>query len=271
MAGKVFFSAVLPFAAYAVFAGSHTLDRYRPLIDRYPFGEPPPSFDPTKLASEVSKNGKEDAALGEAEAEIVKNISFSVINLEPDGTLMVGFSDNTDPKQPVHYYIPAGSVRNGWHVKDADLDAKSMTLEKDGVEVVLSLGDKSASGKAPSAARNAGSEESTRVAGAKAGMSPDAMPSMVGRRSRRLRREREDAIAAARDRAEAEEAKKKAEEVREMERIRREEERAERMRELEAIREELRRGREMMREQEMRGGGRPASEEQNAEQTDEVR
>jgi len=219
--------------------------RYQSLVDRYPFGMPPPDFDPNKMASSVSKSSSADAvAMTEQQAAIVKNITFSVINVDSAGVTMVGFSDNSDPKQPHHYYMRVGESRNGWTVKEADPAEKTMTVEKDGVEVALELGGNSA-GKGGPAGKNAGrTPTSDRSPLLSAGAGGASLGSF---KSRRARREKEAAENEARRIAAEEENRKLAEAEaieREKERMAREEERAEQRRQLEAIRDELRRSRE---------------------------
>ena len=217
-------------------------EKYQAVVSRHPFGEPPPGFDPKKAYVDGLSNAKEDKEISAMQEEIVKNVSFSVINQESDGTVMVGFSDNTDSKQPHHYYIRVGETKNGWTVKEADTVAKTMTLVKDGIEVELSLGDKSGSAKTAATAQQKGGSAAEpsrgRVAaeGAPAPMSGFSH-SRLARHRREVEKMKADMEAAKRK----EEADRKA---REEERLAREEERNEQRMQLEAIREELRRNRE---------------------------
>ena len=238
--------AALGCAAAELAAGTVSFERYQPLVDRHPFGRPPEGFDPDKMSSEVSKSAasaKPEALTGE-QAEIAKNVTFSVINKEPDGTVRVGFSDNADPKQPHHYYMGVGETRDGWTVKEADPAEKTMTLvSRDGVEVSLELGGSSA-GKGAAAGKPAGrapAHDRSSLLGAGGGQ-------LGSFRARRALRAKEAAENEARRAAAEEERKKLAEaerEEREKERMSREAEREEQRRQLEAIREELRRNREM--------------------------
>lgn len=213
-------------------------DRYQSIVDRQMFGPLPPNFDPTKSPAEVSK-GSGAAAEKELtkEQEKVKSaIRFSVINVTPNGETAIGFTDNSDPKAPKHYYLKEGESRDGWEVKEANAKEATMTIAKDGVEVSLKLGgDSSKEGAATQAAQPAGAPGSRR--------SP--MLGTLGSR-RRARQEREAA-----DQREA--AKREAEaKAREEERARREEEdkaqraaeREEQRRQLMQIQEELRKARE---------------------------
>lgn len=240
-------AAALGCAAAELAAGTVSFERYQPLVDRHPFGRPPEGFDPDKMSSEVSKSAasaKPEALTGE-QAEIAKNVTFSVINKEPDGTVRVGFSDNADPKQPHHYYMGVGETRDGWTVKEADPAEKTMTLvSRDGVEVSLELGGSSA-GKGAAAGKPAGR---TPAHDRSSLLGPGGGGSLGSFRTRRALRAKEAAENEARKAAAEEERKKLAEaerEEREKERMSREAEREEQRRQLEAIREELRRNREM--------------------------
>jgi hypothetical protein len=225
-----------------VVAETVPLERYKSLVERYPFGMPPPDFDPNKMASSVSKSPSADAAaMTEQQAAIVKNITFSVINVDSAGVTWVGFTDNSDQKQPHHYYMEVGETRNGWTVKEADPSEKTMTVEKDGVEVALELGGNSAGGG--STGKNAG----RALAGDRSPLLGGTGAQFGSFKTRRARREKEAAENEARRIAAEEERRKLAEAEaieREKERLSREEERAEQRRQLEAIRDELRRSRE---------------------------
>jgi flagellar biosynthesis GTPase FlhF len=242
-------------AAFPLFAEKMPLSRYESLIERYPFGQPPPDFNPDRMASEVSKNSSgpvAEAAMTEEQAVIAKNVSFSVLNVDSSGTVMVGFTDNSDPKLPRHYYMGVGESRDGWIVKEADPAAKTMTVEKDGVEVALDLGGNSGGKDAKTPGAN-GRTPARAPGGGRSPLLADApgRPGFDSFRSRRAKREREAAEAEERRRAADEESKKKAEAEaieRENDRIAREEERAEQRRQLEAIRAELRKARESREE-----------------------
>ena len=111
------------------------------------FGKTPPGFDPTKPASEAPRSsGPASEAELQAQAKIKTAIRFSAINVTPEGATAVGFTDSSDAKNPVHYYLKVGESRNGWLVKDADPAKATMTIVKDDVEVTLSIGGNSAGG-----------------------------------------------------------------------------------------------------------------------------
>ena len=219
--------ATIPLMAALAHAERQPYERYATIVDRQMFGEPPPGFDPTKMPNEVAKtSSREEKELSQEQEQVKKAIRFSVINVTPAGETVVGFSDNGDPKNPLHYYLKVGESQNGWTVKDADAQTATMTVEKDGVEVTLKLGGDSGGGASAKAAEpRAGS-----------GLLANRMSF---RERKRLEQQQQQADAAKM----AEEAK--AREAREAEeKQQREAERAEQREQLLRIQEELRKARE---------------------------
>lgn len=125
-------------------AEKQPFERYQPIIDRQMFGQPPPGFDPTKMASEVTKQSEKE--LTKEQEQIRSSVHFSIINVTPSGKTAVGFTDNSDPKTPVHYYLKVGESSGGWTLKEADALKAWMKIEKNGVEVELTLGQNSGKG-----------------------------------------------------------------------------------------------------------------------------
>ena len=119
-------------SATTLFAERQPYERYQSIVDRQMFGEPPPGFDPTRPPGEVSKSEAEEASeqLTKEQEQIKSSIHFSVINVTPGGETAVGFTDNGDAKNPVHYYLKVGETRNGWLVKEADPVKATMTIAK---------------------------------------------------------------------------------------------------------------------------------------------
>lgn len=247
-------------SALALFAERQPFERYQSIIDRQPFGQPPIGFDPTRPPSESPKGQQQGSAaeLTVDQQQLQKAVGFSVINVEPGGAVMVGFTDNTDPKSPRHYYMPVGETRDGWQVKAADAAKKTMTVVKDGVEVSLNLGDNSkASAPQNGKTKNGGGLLARRDANGS--RTPGAAPQRTGLlnrpaaggigsfRSRRERREAEERQAAEQQAAKEAERKRQAEAEaakQEEEKKAREQERAEQRQQLLAIQEELRKARE---------------------------
>ena len=145
--------AVLVVAAPALLAEQQPFERYQSIVDREMFGKTPPNFDPTKPSNEAPKaEPKQDLT---REQEVLKSsIHFSAINVTPDGATAVGFTDNANPKQPIHYYLKVGEERDGWKVVEADAVKATMTIVKNNVEVSLSLGANSAKGGGGTLAAN---------------------------------------------------------------------------------------------------------------------
>ena len=226
------------------FAEKQPISRYQSIIDRQMFGPLPPGFDPTKSPNEVQKSSaKEEKQLTQEQEKLQSSIHFSVINVTPEGATAVGFTDNSDPKAPVHYYLKVGEKRNGWEVKEADPNKASMTIAKGDIEVSLTLGGNSAKDGGTSRAGGA----------ARAATAPGAArrPGMLGGgllggslRARRLQRQQAAEADAAKQREEqaAKDAERQAQA--EADKQQREAERAEQRQQLLAIQEELKRVRE---------------------------
>ena len=229
--------------AFAGFAEKQPISRYQSIIDRQMFGPLPPGFDPTKSPNEVQKSsGKDEKQLTQEQAKLQSSIHFSVINVASDGQPEVGFTDNSDPKAPKHYFLKVGESRDGWTVKDASAEDATMTIAKGDIEVSLSLGGNSA--KDGGTSRAGGAAQTTSAANATA-RRPGLLGGGLGTlRARRLQRQQDAQAAAAKQQAEsaAKEAERQAQA--EAEKQQREAERAEQRQQLLAIQEELKRVRE---------------------------
>ena len=264
--------SVALFAGLALFAERQPYERYQSIVDRQMFGAPPPGFDPTKPPSEVSKADARaaEAQLTKEQEQIRSAIHFSVINVTPSGETAVGFTDNGDAKNPVHYYLKVGEQRNGWLVKEADPVQATMTIAKGDVEVSLSIGGNSAKGGATKSAAAGGDTATASTLPATGAAKPGILVNRQAEggtqlnslRSRRLLREQKRQQEAAEREAEqaaAEERRREDEARREEERLQREAEREEQRAQLQQIKEELRKAREE-REQSQQQGAEPAPE-----------
>ena len=230
------------FSALALFAERQPYERYQKIVDRQMFGQPPPGFDPTRPPSEVSKadGSAEGEQLTKEQEQIKSAIHFSVINVTPGGETAVGFTDNGDAKNPVHYYLKVGESRNGWLVKEADPVKATMTIARGDVEVSLSIGGNSAS--QPGAAAKAGSSAPPSAnSPATLAARPAMNASLVGRR---MKRQQEEAARRAEEAARREEERRIAAEEKAQREAELEAEREERRAQLQQIRDELRRDRE---------------------------
>lgn len=229
--------------AFAGFAEKQPIERYQSVIDRQMFGPLPPGFDPTKSPNDVQKSSsKDEKQLTQEQEKLQSSIHFSVINVASDGQPEVGFTDNSDPKAPKHYFLKVGESRDGWTVKDANAEDATMTIAKGEIEVSLSLGGNSAkdggtskAGSAPTSAAASGIRRPGLLGGGLMGGSL---------RARRLQRQQAAAADAAKQQEEraAQEAERQAQA--EQEKQQREAERAEQRQQLLAIQEELKRVRE---------------------------
>ena len=235
---KTVVSFICLLAAVSVFAEKQPFERYQTIVDRQMFGPLPPGFDPTKPPSEVSRSDMSEKELTKEQEQLKSAIHFSVINVASDGQTEVGFTDNSDPKAPRHYFLKAGETsKDGkWTVKEANSESASMTIAQGEVEVTLTLGGNSATDAA--ATSRAG------VAAAKPAEGVGRRGLLGGLSARRLRRQQ--AAAAESEKAAAAAAEKEAarQAQAEQEKQQREQERAEQRQQLLAIQEELKRVRE---------------------------
>lgn len=229
--------------ASAAFAERQPYERYETIVIRQMFGPLPPGFDPTKMASEVSKTDQKQ--LSQEQEKLKSSIHFSVINVTPDGSTAVGFTDKSDPKTPVHYYLKVGEERNGWKVKEADAAEATMTIAKGEIEVSLKIGGDS-SKEAGATTRSVGAGSAARGASfASKGSDLISSGSLRAKRQLREQKKREEQTQAA-EAAAQREAERQA--LAEAEKAQHEQERAEQRQEfqekLQAIAEELKRVRE---------------------------
>ena len=234
-------STVAALLVLALFAERQPYERYQSIVDRQMFGEPPPGFDPTIPPSEVSKADERAAAeqLTKEQEQIKSAIHFSVINVTPGGETAVGFTDNGDAKNPVHYYLKVGESRNGWRVKEADPVKATMTIAKGAVEVSLSIGGNSA--KQNAADKDGASSARRPVMAFRDGIAPG---SLRGRRMLRERQRQSDAEEEAKRLAEEKARREEDKRIEEEEKAQRAAELADQREQLLQIQEELRRQRE---------------------------
>jgi len=254
---KGLLTACLAAFGLVLFAERQPYERYQSVVDRQMFGQPPPGFDPTKNPSEISaKDARvKDQELTKEQEQVKSAIHFSMVNVTPAGDTAVGFTDNSDTKNPRHYYLKVGESRDGWTVKEADPLAATMTIAKGDVEVALSLGGNSANGagttrsmSAAAAANAATSHRSSALASRSGGLLGGGASRGLGSlRERRALREqaRAEEQAAAEEKARlAAEREAQREEERAAEREQREREREEQRAQLMQIQEELKKARE---------------------------
>lgn len=245
--------------AFAASAERYEFDRYQAIVDRQMFGPLPEGFDPTKPPSEVQKSagGKSEKELTKEQEQVKKSVRFSMINLNPKGETMVGFTDSSNPKEVRHYYLKVGESRDGWTVKAADAVAATVSISKDGVDLDLELGSGSSGGAptvagkpaAPSAGGAVGGFRrgglmGGRTPGAGGGMFSGAAGSLRERRMAKMQQREANEKAAAEDQAKRD-AEAAAEKARaDEEKAQREAEREQQRQQLLQIQEELKKARE---------------------------
>lgn len=126
-----------------------TLERYQLIIDRNVFGQPPENFDPARSPADVvssRRSGRpEDQQVTKEQQDLQKAVRFTAMNISPDRKVYVGFTDTSDPKLPKYFYLQVGQESRGWKVVQADAIAGTAVLEKDGIEISLTLGGENTS------------------------------------------------------------------------------------------------------------------------------
>lgn len=129
-------------------AASAGFERFKTIMDRNPFGRPPPGFNPDAPggASDVRNGaaaGAEAAAVevSEVEQQIISSVRVCVLNVTPSGKINVGFTDSS-VQPPRNYLLEVGEKREGceWQVVEADPEKLLVKLSKDGVTASLKLG-----------------------------------------------------------------------------------------------------------------------------------
>ena len=123
-------------------------ERFKTILDRMPFGRPPPGFNPDAPngpgGGGAGQEGAADAAAVEAsevEQQILSSVRVSVLNVTPAGKVVVGFTDSS--VQPArNYLMEMGEKRENcdWQVVSADAEKREVRLSKGGVEATLKLG-----------------------------------------------------------------------------------------------------------------------------------
>ncbi len=144
-------------------------EKYKTIMDRMPFGPEPVNFNPDApgtagaggAAGGAVDPAAEEAMKSQEEQKILASVRVSALNVTPSGKIAVGFTDSS--KQPAGtYYLKVGESRDGWTVKSADAREMKVTLEKDGVEATLALGEGSGGGKDGKAGAAPGSPAQAR-------------------------------------------------------------------------------------------------------------
>jgi hypothetical protein len=134
------------------------LDRYLPIVERMPFGLPPPA-PPVSLPP---------GGIPPPAADLGKNFVLFEIVRTPAGDIIAGFGDN-GAKPPRNLLLGVGEELDGYKVVAADVDLETATLEKDGIQFNLRL---ASSVRTPVAGTPAGKAEAAASGLARPGMPP---------------------------------------------------------------------------------------------------
>jgi hypothetical protein len=126
-----------PFCAWSTAADAAPVpfSKYQTILDRMPFGALPANFGQAPVAAPLQT----DAATQAEQQKLAQQINMSCINVTPDGSTAIGFTD-LGAKPPVNFYLLVGAAAGGWTVVDADYDLEVAIIEKDGVRINLRLG-----------------------------------------------------------------------------------------------------------------------------------
>ena len=125
-------------------------ERFRTILDRMPFGRPPPGFNPDEPngpvdakhgSAEAEAEAAAEAEASEAEQQIQSTVCVSALNRTSDGRIFVGFTDSS-VQPPKSYLLELGKQREQceWLVVDADPENRQVTLSKGGVKATLRVG-----------------------------------------------------------------------------------------------------------------------------------
>lgn len=252
-------------AAAAEAVSDPGFERFRTILDRMPFGVPPPGFNPDapggaadgpRGAGAVDAEAAAEAEASEVEQQILSSVDVSMLNRTPDGRIFVGFTDKS-VQPPRSYLLRVGEKREGceWEVLSASPEDRQVKLSKGGVEASLKLGG----GSGPSEEKEEKGEGAAKNAAPRLGpghrrphplAAPDAgagaerkMVGLEGVRARHQERRERQMAEAEQQRQAAEQAKQEREQEK-REREQAAEERKEQLAKLMQIQEELRAARE---------------------------
>jgi len=117
-------------------AGQPSFGHYQPILDRMPFGTPPPNFGEAPVDPAAAQS--EEAAKAEQQ-KLAQQINMSAVNITSDGKTAIGFTDLSE-KPPINYYLLEGASAGGWKVLSANYDEETATIEKNAISITLKLG-----------------------------------------------------------------------------------------------------------------------------------
>jgi len=177
--------------------------RYQVILDRMPFGEPPPA--PAAAAQPAQPATKEPA-----KNSILHSMRICALREVDGGEVRVGFV-NIKEKPPKTYFLYKGQVQDGIRVVDVNYEKKMALLHKDGEELWIMM-DAGPDGAIPGSQPAVGSKPKpgTKVAGKNANKAePKKRKSYSERlkKRRKLEQERRKQIAEEKAKYTAEELK----------------------------------------------------------------
>lgn len=125
--------------SFAVAEGDEGFSRYRPILDRMPFGSLPEGFDPNApTGADAERIAEEEKRQADQIAELMKHARLSAFNVR-DGKAFIGLSVQQD-KASRAVYLEEGEERDGWKFVSADIPQCKAVVSKGGVEAEFSLG-----------------------------------------------------------------------------------------------------------------------------------
>ncbi|MCQ2388144.1 MAG: hypothetical protein MJ138_00325 [Kiritimatiellae bacterium] len=245
-----------------------TFERYAIILERMPFGEPPPDFNPdappgagTAKTGMSKEEAQAQAQLEQQQQQLVQQLRVTMLNVTPAGNVAVGFNAGEQ-----HYYLLAGQEKDGWKVVGADLETNEATFEKDEIEVTVKLGGQASAASARAKTPVSAPEAAGAVPSADGGVSPVSRLRM--RRQQRQAEMERNRLAAEEAAARAKKADDELKAKAAMEQERAEREKEERDAEMKAQRERLEKLAEELkrqREEAAAAKAKEASEEAGAE------
>lgn len=116
-------------------ASSSVPDKYRPILDRKPFGDVA-----SGIPAAPAPEGKTPEEVAKQEQEVARQVDLVAINRTPSGAVAVGLVDKSNSKKVSNLYLKVGESAAGFTVVEADFKEETASIEKDGVTINLKLG-----------------------------------------------------------------------------------------------------------------------------------
>lgn len=120
-------------AAEAVAYTPAPFSYYQPILDRMPFGLLPPNFDDADL--EDLKTPTQELL---EQQQVANHLSFSALNITPQGKIAVGFVDRS-VNPPASYYLAVGESADDWTVLNANYKENWAQFKHAGLIITMHL------------------------------------------------------------------------------------------------------------------------------------